>query len=359
MERCGDTIVDVGESCDDGNDNPWDRCDACGLVAFDTRLITGAGGTGGDPARLEPTGTVRVAATGRDVVFLDATKAVTVDVDAVLGGRLPAFTPLIGTGVEGAVAVGSPGPLSPIPSPCAGVVDGLGQFIFGSAVDHRVWRIEGSRGRAGLVRRIAGSGLEGDFQNGDAALGTPLTAPCGLDVNTNGDVLIVDTATLRVGVLRNGLIRHVAGTGLDGVGIAGDEATESDLSVRSAAFADGGLLLAVEDASVVGGAGQLWQVADDVLVPVAALPSAPLALSVDREGDRVFVLLGAPTPAGRRILEIELATGTTREIAVGNFVDVDWSTAHGALFVSRTSVPMVALLAPNGTETAIASTDAF
>ena len=54
---CGDGIVDTGEACDDGNEEPWDGCNRCRIMEFRVNEITeglqGIMDFGGDTALIQ------------------------------------------------------------------------------------------------------------------------------------------------------------------------------------------------------------------------------------------------------------------------------------------------------------------
>lgn len=85
---------------------------------------------------------------------------------------------------------------------------------------------------AGKIRTVAGTGVAGSSGDGGPARSAQLSGPKHIFVEPGGDVLIADTENhvIRRYSPRDGSIRRVAGTGVQGVGGLGGPALECPLN---------------------------------------------------------------------------------------------------------------------------------
>lgn len=202
-EICGDGFLDEGEECDDGNDNPLDACDACRVLRFETRLLTGLGASGGLPLdevlnvpkgiAVAPNGDIYVSDTGQHrVLRLErATGVVTI---------------FAGMGVAGFSGDGVAANESRLSSPRGLAVDGLGDVYIADSENNRVRRVRAS---TGVIETVAGNGMTGPLPGEEevvSALEAPLAYPT--------DVVVDGEGTLYVAVRGHSLVARVIPGGL-------------------------------------------------------------------------------------------------------------------------------------------------
>ena len=119
-------------------------------------------------------------------------------------------TVFAGTGVGGTGGEGEPSNESPLRGPIAVAVDGPGNVYISEIGNHRVRVVDSN----GIVRTLAGNGIEGFGGDGGPAKNAMLHTPAGVAVDTAGNVYIADMYNNRIRrVAPNGIITTVAGSG--------------------------------------------------------------------------------------------------------------------------------------------------
>lgn len=171
-----------------------------------------------------------------------------------------------------------------------------------------------SIGTDGNISRVAGTGDSGAGGDGGPALEAQLSAPRGLDLASDGTILIADSQNHRIRrVGLDGVIRTVAGTGSQGLAGDGGPATSADLDSPADVLSDsaGGFLIAdTRNARIrrVSGTGRISTVAGSGADPggfedgTRALQT-PLADPVSLSGGGSGEYLVAES-AGNHVLEM-------------------------------------------------------
>src|ERR1051326_2331152 len=129
--------------------------------------------------------------------------------------------------------------------PSSVIQDGSGGFYFTDAPQNRVYRVNA----AGILFVVAGSGRQGFGGDGGRAVAASLNAPCGVAVDSTGNVYIADPVNNRIRkVTPAGVITTVAGNGIPGFSGDGGPATGTSLSFPQSVAVDGGGNLYIADA---------------------------------------------------------------------------------------------------------------
>ena len=153
------------------------------------------------------------------------------------------ITTVAGTGVTGYSGDGGPAAQAQLAGPF-GVAIGLdGTLYVADTVNNRVRRV----GTDGVITTVAGDGTAGFAGDGGPARQAKLRKPRGLVVERDGGLVVVDTENHRVRRIdANGIIRTIAGTGIQGAAGDGGPATAALLNNPTAVAAapDGSLYIA-------------------------------------------------------------------------------------------------------------------
>ena len=289
MQFCGDGVVEAGEQCDDGNDNPGDGCDQCMLstwtataviggnasatavdlddplgVAVDrdgnvyiadtqserirrvdaaTGIVTTVAGTGdagysgdgGAATSAQLDNPRSVAVDGRGTVYIaDTMNHCIRQVDASTG----VITTVAGTGAQGYSGVGGAATSEQLHLPAGVAIDGLGNLFIADTGNHRIRRVDAT---TGVITTIAGNGTSGFSGDGGAATSAQLRGPEGLAVDALGTVFIADTQNQRIRRVDavTGVITTVAGTGIAGHSGDSGAATSAQLDLPLGVGIDG------------------------------------------------------------------------------------------------------------------------
>jgi hypothetical protein len=123
--------------------------------------------------------------------------------------------------------------------------DRRGNLYFGEARNHTVRRVDQA---TGVITTMAGTGAEGYSGDGGPAVEATLNQVYSLQVDTNGDIYVVDrlnSAVRKIDAV-TGIITTVAGTGEPGYGGDGGPGARAQLREPNDLFLDGqgGLLIA-------------------------------------------------------------------------------------------------------------------
>ncbi len=150
-----------------------------------------------------------------------------------------------GTGDKGYAGDGGLATQARMSEPFMCAFDPQGHLYVAEATNHCIRRIDAS---TGVVTTVAGTGSLGYSGDGGPATQAALNQPYALQVDTNGDIYIVDrlNAVIRKVEAATGRITTVAGTGTPGSGGDGGPGTHAQLREPNDCFLDGrgGLLIA-------------------------------------------------------------------------------------------------------------------
>lgn len=333
IERCGDAELDSGEACDDGNANPADSCDQCRATAWNATAIVGSAvGATTAGGSVRPAG-VAVDGLGR-VFIVDSENHRIRRVDP--SGNI---TTIAGIGTAGYDGDGGQATSAQLSSPGAIAVDGLGRVFIADSGNHRIRRIDID----GTIRTIAGIGSAGASGDGGPATSAQLSGPRGVAIDGFGRVVIADRLNYKVRLVEtDGTITTVAGTGVPGSSLDGIAATNALLHSPAAVAVDSlgriaiaevddhrvrrieldGTLVTVAGTSVPGFSG-------DGGAATSALLFLPFGVAVDAQ-DRIVIA----DSGNHHIRRVEL-DGTIHSLAgIGGFGDNGGFNGDGGLATS-------------------------
>jgi streptogramin lyase len=122
---------------------------------------------------------------------------------------------IAGTGEKGYAGDGGPASRALLNEPFMCAFDAQGNVYMAEAMNHCVRRIDH---RTGVITTVAGMGTPGYTGDGGPATRAALNQPYSLQVDTHGDIYIVDrlNAVMRKVEAATGQITTVAGTGEPG-----------------------------------------------------------------------------------------------------------------------------------------------
>jgi hypothetical protein len=107
-------------------------------------------------------------------------------------------------------------------------VDKTGNVYFSDALDHVIRRVSAT----GIITTVAGNGTPGYSGDGGPATRSQLNQPTKLAADSSGNLFIIDSGNNRVReVTPDGIIRTVAGNGVDGDNGDGGPATAASIDV--------------------------------------------------------------------------------------------------------------------------------
>ncbi len=205
IQFCGDGVVEAGEQCDDGNDNPADGCDACMVTSWTANALVG-----GD-AKATGTGlwTPEAVAVDREgnAYVVDGSDALVLRIDAATG----IITTVAGSGIVGFAGDGGPAIYAQFEFAAGVAVDGLGNIFVADNGNNRIRRIDAI---TGIITTVAGDDDHAFFGDGVVATTASLWHPFGVAVDGLGDLFIADTENGRVRRVdvTTGLISTVVGS---------------------------------------------------------------------------------------------------------------------------------------------------
>ena len=211
------------------------KVDAQGFIT--TAAGDGSQGYSGDggaatAAQMDTPTCVAVDAAG-DLYVCDSHNHRVRRVDAGTG----VMTTVAGTGAAGFAGDGGLATAAVLDLPVAVAVDGAGDVWVADAREHRVRRVDAG---TGVIRTVAGTGVEGFGGDGGAAVLAQLDSPSGLAVDAAGDVYVADA--------HNGRVRRVdAGTGVISTVVGGGVAAQ--LRLPRGVAVDGSGAVYVSDAT--------------------------------------------------------------------------------------------------------------
>jgi len=147
-----------------------------------------------------------------------------------------------GTGTPGNTGDDGPATEAQLHEPVGVAVTADGGFLITDALNNEVRKVSA----AGVISRVAGTGTPGNTGDDGPATEAQLNRPFGVALTADGGFLIADTFNNEVRkVSAAGVISRVAGTGI--VGNTGDDGSATDAQLNSpfgvAVTADGGFLI--------------------------------------------------------------------------------------------------------------------
>ncbi|MDE2869307.1 MAG: hypothetical protein OXR64_01835 [Chloroflexota bacterium] len=157
---------------------------------------------------------------------------------------------IAGTGASGSAGDGLAAKAAQLNRPSALVVDSNGSIYVADSGNFRIRKIDPD----GIITTFAGGSQPGVGGDGGPARDAQFTEPIGLALGSDGSLFVVDGPVHRVRVIRpDGLIHAYAGSGVDGNGGDGGQATEAALGFpqRVALNADGSALVTQLHAGIV------------------------------------------------------------------------------------------------------------
>jgi len=123
-----------------------------------------------------------------------------------------------GTGTAGRAGDGAAATSATLRNPCGVAVDSAGNIYIGDTRNHAVRKVA----TGGTISKLAGLGEAGYYGDGLAAVEAALSAPLGVALDSAGNVYIADVFNHRIRkVATDGKIATVAGNGV--VGYSGDD----------------------------------------------------------------------------------------------------------------------------------------
>ncbi len=150
-----------------------------------------------------------------------------------------------GTGEKGYAGDGGLATHALMSEPFMCAFDAQGNLYVAEATNHCVRRIAKA---TGVITTVAGTGVLGSSGDGGPATRATMNQPYALQIDTNGDIYIVDrlNAVIRQVEALTGIITTVAGTGEPGSSGDGGPGTRAQLREPNDCFLDGrgGLLIA-------------------------------------------------------------------------------------------------------------------
>ena len=155
------------------------------------------------------------------------------------------ITTIAGTGERGYTGDGGPAASALMSEPFMCAFDTLGNLYVAEAMNHCIRRVDSA---TGVITTIAGTGAEGYSGDGGPATEATFNQPYSLQVDTNGDVYVVDRLNYVIRKIEaaTGVITTVAGTGEPAYGGDGRPAVRAKFREPNDCFLDGrgGLLIA-------------------------------------------------------------------------------------------------------------------
>ena len=139
----------------------------------------------------------------------------------------PTITAFAGTGEKGFAGDGGPADKAKLDQPFDVAFDKAGNLYFSDAFNYRICKVDA---KTGIISTVAGNGKKGFAGDGGKATDAALNEPYGIELDTDGNLFIVDRLNYCVRKVdaKTGIISTIAGTGgKSGFGGDGGKATEA------------------------------------------------------------------------------------------------------------------------------------
>jgi uncharacterized protein (TIGR03437 family) len=148
-----------------------------------------------------------------------------------LNAQTGTLTLVSGNGLPGFSGDNSPAASASLNEPFGVAVDSAGNVYIADTYNNRVRKVSN-----GMITTVAGNGTAGFSGDNGPATRAQLSAPCGVALDSAGNLYIADTYNNRVRKVSNGVITTVAGnggTGLDNGGFGGDNGAAASAQLSS------------------------------------------------------------------------------------------------------------------------------
>jgi len=138
-------------------------------------------------------------------------------------------TIIAGTGIAGFSGDGRKATEAQLTNPTGLALDGKGNLYISDTGNDRIRKVDLT---TGIIRTIAGTGINGFSGEGELATNANLSNPLGLVIDKAGDLYVVDRGNNRVRKINtaSGMISTIVGTGKEGFSGDGELATDAKLA---------------------------------------------------------------------------------------------------------------------------------
>ena len=233
------------------------------------------------------------------------------------------ITRVAGNGTPGNSGNGGPATDAQLNNPYGVAVTADGGFLIADYVNNEVRMVSA----AGVITRVAGTGIQGNSGDGGPAIDAELNYPTGVAVTADGGFLIADYLNNEVRMVSAaGVITRVAGNGIQGNSGDGGPAIDAELSNPTgvAVTADGGFLIADPsnyEVRIVSAAGVITRVAGngtpggsgDGGPATYAQLNYPLGVAVTADGG--FLIADSGNNEVRKVVEARLTVAVITRVA--------------------------------------------
>ncbi|MEO8100167.1 MAG: IPT/TIG domain-containing protein [Acidobacteriota bacterium] len=145
------------------------------------------------------------------------------------------ITNVIGTGTAGFAGDSAAAKDAQLNFPMAAARSSAGTLYIADTFNQRIRTVQSD----GIIRTIAGTGTRGFSGEGAAATGALLNSPYGIALDPAGNIYIADSINHQIRKITTaGVISHIAGTGVQGVGGDGGKALDALLAFPAGIVVD-------------------------------------------------------------------------------------------------------------------------
>ncbi len=271
-----------------------------------------------------------------------------------VSGTTGTITTVVGTGTPGFAGDGGIATKATLDLPVGLAADASGDLWIADARQHRIRRVDAA---TGLIRTVAGTGMQGFSGDGGLATAAMIDTPSGLAVDAAGDVFLADAHNHRVRRVdaASGVITTVAGDGGPGGFVAGPTAATTRLILPRGLALDAAGSVYVADAGAQrlllldATAGTITTVAGSGIEGFSGDASGPLSATMDAPR-------GTVVSPGGLLTFADSENGRVRQVTVAPVIE----TIAGLGGVASSGGPglsevNVALSGPNATTYGIGS----